>query len=228
MGDTLNPYLEALTYMAKRLGVYDDDHRIPCYGFGDVTTTRRSVFSFFRGSAHARGLEELVDRYRKIAPVVQMSGPTSFAPLIRQAMRDVYNSGMKFHVLLILADGQVSQECLEETKKAIVDACAFPLSIVMIGLGDGPWVDMNLFDGGLSERAWDNFNFFEFDKVVKGTASAAERRKEDKFEHHVLEELPEQYKHARTRAGVRNKANVSHYINAIPESVLLEPPTHFG
>ena len=41
-------------------------------------------------------------------PHVKLSGPTSFAPLIHQAMRDTAASGMQYHILLLLADGQAS------------------------------------------------------------------------------------------------------------------------
>lgn len=36
------------------------------------------------------------------------SGPTSFAPIIEAAVRTVEMSGGQYHVLLIIADGQVS------------------------------------------------------------------------------------------------------------------------
>jgi E3 ubiquitin-protein ligase RGLG len=38
---------------------------------------------------------------------VRLAGPTSFAPAIRQACKIVTDSGGKFHILLIIADGQV-------------------------------------------------------------------------------------------------------------------------
>ena len=38
---------------------------------------------------------------------ILMLGPTSFAPIIEKAMTIVEKSGGQFHVLLIIADGQV-------------------------------------------------------------------------------------------------------------------------
>lgn len=44
---------------------------------------------------------------RQLISSVRLAGPTSFAPAIRQACKIVNDSGGKFHILLIIADGQV-------------------------------------------------------------------------------------------------------------------------
>lgn len=48
-------------------------------------------------------------RYENIAPAVELSGPTSFAPLIRKAIEIVKDSGRQYHCLVIIADGQVCE-----------------------------------------------------------------------------------------------------------------------
>jgi hypothetical protein len=53
----------------------------------------------------------------------------------------------------------------EETIESIVKASNFPLSIVVIGVGDGPWTAMNHFDDKLPSRLFDNFQFVEFHKI---------------------------------------------------------------
>merc|ERR1711959_873678 len=79
---------------------------------------------------------------------VVLSGPTSFVPLIDQAV-----------------------------------------SIVMIGVGDGPWDDMQDFDDMLPSRRFDNFQFVCMDKVLRNHSGS-----DAAFALAALMEIPEQYK----------------------------------
>lgn len=89
------------------MAAFDDDHMIPAYGFGDVSSREQAVFSFGPGNAPIHTLDNVLAAYRALAPRVQLSGPTSFAPAIRQAIKTVHQSGGRYHILVIIADGQV-------------------------------------------------------------------------------------------------------------------------
>uniref|UniRef100_A0A6B2LDS4 VWFA domain-containing protein n=1 Tax=Arcella intermedia TaxID=1963864 RepID=A0A6B2LDS4_9EUKA len=183
--DKVNPYQEVIWIMGQTLSVFDDDNLIPAFGFGDVTTKDKGVFPFFQDGRPSQGFQELLNRYTEITPMVQLSGPTSFAPLIREAIKIVQQS-QSYHILLIIADGQVDN--VKETTNAIVEASKHPLSIVTIGVGDGPWDLMEEFDDKLPQRQFDNFQFVPF----HSTMEKAENR-EITFSVAALQEIPDQY-----------------------------------
>lgn len=102
-----------------------------------ASTHDQEVFSFFSDERFCNGFEEVMSRYRELVPQLRLAGaassqlliliafiddfylinvspfffiftgPTSFAPIIEMAITIVEQSGGQYHVLLIIADGQV-------------------------------------------------------------------------------------------------------------------------
>jgi len=184
--NVLNPYQQAISILGRTLECFDDDHLIPAFGFGDKTTTDKSCFPFFPDGRPCRSFQEVLGRYSEIAPQVELSGPTNFAPIIRATI-DIVKTEKSYHILLIVADGQVNNEA--ETKAAIIEASHYPISIVMIGVGDGPWDAMEKFDDGIKKkRVFDNFQFVPFTKTLEKAENA-----EVTFSVAALMEIPDQY-----------------------------------
>lgn len=102
------------------------------------------------------GFQEVLARYSSITPTIKLAAPTTFAPLIKETIQIVKRT-KEYHILLIIADGEVSTSEIEPTAAAIVEASHYPISIIMVGVGDGPWEAMEEFDDGLPERRFDNF-----------------------------------------------------------------------
>ncbi|CAM0884847.1 unnamed protein product [Alopecurus aequalis] len=189
---TPNPYEQAISIIGRTLSPFDDDNLIPCFGFGDASTKDHSVFSFYQENRPCRGFEEVLERYRQIVPHLNLSGPTSFAPLVYAAMSVVESSNYQYHVLVIVADGQVAKPQEQATIQAIVDASFYPLSIVMVGVGDGPWGEMQHFDDCIHGRAFDNFQFVNFTDIMSTSKDMS--KKEAAFSLAALMEIPTQYK----------------------------------
>jgi hypothetical protein len=135
----------------------------------------------------AKGFEEAIERYKELTPKIVMAGPTNFAPAIDAACSIVAQTRM-YHILVIIADGQVTTQ--KATMDAILRAAALPLSIVVVGVGDGPWEMMEEFDDNLPERAFDNFQFVNFSKVV----AESKENPDVQFAIAALQEIPEQFK----------------------------------
>jgi len=190
-----NPYQKVISIIGKTLAAFDEDNLIPVYGFGDITTKDRAVFPFLNHRS-CEGFDEVLEQYTQVTPRVKLSGPTNFAPIIDEAIKIVARN-MEFHILLIIADGQVTNE--RATIKAIEKASEYPLSIVMVGVGDGPWDMMHKFDDMLPYRQFDNFQFVDYHSIMaKGGPTEA------RFALMALMEIPQQF-NAIKRLGLLGK-----------------------
>ncbi|XP_028776531.1 E3 ubiquitin-protein ligase RGLG5 isoform X2 [Neltuma alba] len=202
VGSGQNPYEQAISIIGKTLSAFDEDNLIPCFGFGDASTHDQDIFSFYPEEQYCNGFEEVLTRYREIVPRLRLAGPTSFAPIIEMATTIVEQSNGQYHVLLIIADGQVTRSVdtqhgqlspqEQKTIDAIVKASEYPLSIVLVGVGDGPWDMMKEFDDNIPARTFDNFQFVNFTEIMSRNVSSA--RKETDFALSALMEIPSQYK----------------------------------
>ncbi|KAL0353363.1 UNVERIFIED_CONTAM: E3 ubiquitin-protein ligase RGLG4 [Sesamum angustifolium] len=218
VGDTPNPYEKAISIIGKTLAPFDEDNLIPCFGFGDATTHDQEVFSFHSDHSPCHGFEEVLACYRRIETIDfslanftfsqghgLFLGPTSYGPVVDAAVDIVERSGGQYHVLVIIADGQVTRSVNtsdaelspqeEKTINSIVNASLHPLSIILVGVGDGPWEDMKRFDDKIPARELDNFQFVNFTDIMsKHTSSSA---KEAAFALAALMEIPIQYRAAK-------------------------------
>ena len=70
----MNPYETAITIIGRTLEEFDDDNLIPAFGFGDVSTHDRAVFSLTDGERPCRGFAEVLDRYRAVVPATKLAG----------------------------------------------------------------------------------------------------------------------------------------------------------
>ncbi|CAI9784000.1 unnamed protein product [Fraxinus pennsylvanica] len=226
IGEGLNPYEHAISIIGRTLSAFDEDNLIPCFGFGDVTTHDRDVFSFYPNNKPCNGFEEVLSRYRDIVPNVKLAGPTSYAPIIETAIGIVDQSGGQYHVLLIIVDGQVTRSVdtsigqlspqERSTVDVIVKASDYPLSIVLVGVGDGPWHTMQKFDDNIPARAFDNIQFVNFTKIMVRKVPLSQ--KEAEFALAALMEIPLQYRATLELQLLGNR-------RGIPAKVPLPPPS---
>ncbi|PWA63398.1 von Willebrand factor, type A, Copine, Zinc finger, RING/FYVE/PHD-type [Artemisia annua] len=226
VGTVQNPYEQAISIIGQTLSAFDEDNLIPCFGFGDASTHDQSVFSFYSDSSFCQGFEDVLRRYREIVPELRLSGPTSFGPIIEMATTIVEESGGQYHVLLIIADGQVTRSVDTEngqfssqersTIDAIVKASNYPLSIIVVGVGDGPWDMMKEFDDNIPSRVFDNIQFVNFTEIMSKNMDPL--KKQTEFALTALMEIPSQYK-ATLELGLLG-VRTGHAPNTVP----LPPP----
>ena len=131
-------------------------------------------------------LFQVLQLYNEVVRRVTLSGPSSLAPIIRKAVDIVHQTG-KYHILVIITDGQITRQL--ETVAAVVEASAVPLSIVAVGVGDGPWSILERFDARLPYRKFDNFRFVDYHRTAAKT-----KYPDLAFALQAMMEIPDQYK----------------------------------
>ncbi|KAJ3687494.1 hypothetical protein LUZ61_016658 [Rhynchospora tenuis] len=172
-----NPYEHAISIIGHTLSRFNGDNLIPCYGFGDESTQAQDVFSFFNDDCPCSDHNEILRRYRELVPHVKLAGPTSFAPIIEMAMTIVEKSGGQYHVLLIIADGQVLFGFQMNSYFGELN--------IGFGVGDGPWDTMKQFIG-----PFHHFQFVNFTEIMSKNLS--QQRKEADFAFRALMGIPSQ------------------------------------
>jgi len=128
-----------------------------------------------------------------------LSGPTNFGPVIREAVK-IVQATKEYHVLVIVCDGQVTVE--SDTENAIVEASNYPLAIVIVGVGDGPWNEMENYDDRLPARTIDNVQFVDSSKFLSFNSKRileTDQATEARFALAAVQELPEHYTECRRR-----------------------------
>lgn len=149
-----NEYEAATRAVGDILANYDSDQRFPAFGFGaklppDYRAAQHCFSLTGDVNPVCEGVDGILDCYRETLFNVRLSGPTVFAEIVRTAAlyasTNVSQAEQKYTILLIITDGVVND--MAATKEAIIHASALPLSIVIVGVGDADFSDMNLLDG---------------------------------------------------------------------------------
>lgn len=196
-----NEYTLAIQAVGEVIQDYDSDKRFPALGFGArlPPDDRVSHEFFLNGSdtdPYCVGVEGVLEAYKSTLQRVHLSEPTNFSPVIRHVSKLASSNcdGKSYYVLLIITDGGISD--MKQTLKAIVDACALPMSIIIVGVGDGDFSDMEVLDGdemrltsGGRQAQRDIVQFVPFNKFIRADNCKSTRAQLAK---EVLAEIPRQ------------------------------------
>jgi E3 ubiquitin-protein ligase RGLG len=87
--------------------------------------------------SYCLGFEEVFALYNEVTPTLKLHGPTNFAPSIEKAIQIFKEQNESIlHILMIITDSDVPNSKRKETYEAIVNASSYPLSIIVIGVGN--------------------------------------------------------------------------------------------
>uniref|UniRef100_A0A667WR11 Copine family member 9 n=1 Tax=Myripristis murdjan TaxID=586833 RepID=A0A667WR11_9TELE len=148
----MNAYAMALKAVGEIIQDYDSDKLFPAYGFGAKLPPDGKISHAFPLNSNTEnpncvGIEGVLEAYFQSLRTVQLYGPTNFAPVINQVARcaaDV-TDGSQYFVLLMITDGVISD--MAQTKEAVVNAAALPMSIIIVGVGPAEFDAMEELDG---------------------------------------------------------------------------------
>ena len=208
LNNGMNDYEKAIRSCGDILAYYDDDQLFPCFGFGFTFKNTDLNNNLGRGKYNKFNypinrneqdpnihlIDNVLVEYRKFITEIKLSGPTNFAPMIRDLNNEVKKNlsdglVMGYNILLILTDGQIDD--LNDTIDEMVEASFLPISVIIVGIGNGDFTSMDILDADenpLYDRRRrkadrDLVQFVPFNQFKNDPAKLAEQ---------VLEEIPRQ------------------------------------
>lgn len=192
----LNPYEYVISCLSTTLNAFDDDGYIPTVIFGHARSKGESYMKAI--SQDSRGsvrLEGVLYDYREALKHNGFSGPTTFAPIVDWAA-NIAKETQEYHILIIIGDGCVSENEVDNTIKSIQQASKYPLSIIFVGVGDGDspdqdnkWELMQEFDDNIPGRDVDNWQSVYLSEINASGAS----RPDIELATECMMEIPIQY-----------------------------------
>ncbi|CAH2038528.1 unnamed protein product [Thlaspi arvense] len=195
----LNSYQQAIMEVGEVIQFYDSDRRFPAWGFGGRTADGSVSHAFnLNGASYGdevAGVEGIMTAYASALRNVALAGPTLFTHVVDKAAhiasQSLSQNNPKYFVLLIITDGVLTD--MASTIDALVRASDLPLSILIVGVGNADFKQMEFLDADNGRRlesstgriaTRDIVQFVPMREIHSGQVSVVQA---------ILEELPGQF-----------------------------------
>ncbi|KAJ4895498.1 Protein BONZAI 3 [Raphanus sativus] len=195
----LNSYQKAIMEVGEVIQFYDSDRRFPAWGFGGRTADGHVSHAFNLNGApygdEVVGVEGIMSAYSSALTNVALAGPTLFSHVVDKAAhiasQSLSQNSPKYFVLLIITDGVLTD--MAGTIDALVRASDLPLSVLIVGVGNTDFAQMEILDADKGRRlesstgrvaTRDIVQFVPMKEVHSGQVSVVQA---------LLEELPGQF-----------------------------------
>lgn len=209
----------------------------PTYAYGSGTAGKFSNNLHFLGMCH--NSKEVESVYVDTTDIRDQARPTRFRYIIDEAIR-VQKLTKQYYVVLIITDGSPEAEFTRDDVEAIFEAMDYPLSIVCVGVGDGPFDfmeyldDMKLDKLGLNKSEikrlkskktkFDNFQFVALSDIVNGSSGQSQ----DQAYFHMFMEIPNQYRWISDPNGMNFRSSMANHDMPYPIEHILEEHRKLG
>ena len=206
LGGGLNNYESAIRSCGDIVSAYDKEQSFPVFAFGfnfidPYLNNFDGKYTDFNypincniNNPSIKYIDGVLHEYRNFITKIHLSGPTYFSPMINDLIFEVdreIEEGLiyNYHLIMILTDGMIDD--MPETKDSLVAASFLPISVIIIGIGNGDFTNMNVLDadviplydstGRKADR--DLVQFVPYNQFKDNPQKLAEK---------VLEEIPRQ------------------------------------
>ncbi|KAI3855921.1 hypothetical protein MKX03_027465 [Papaver bracteatum] len=188
----LNAYQQAIFEVGQVIQFYDSDKRFPAWGFGGSDFV--SCFNPNGFEPEVEGVHGIMSAYSSALQNFSLHGPTLFGKVINRAAQiaeESLHDQKKYFVLLIITDGVVTD--LQETIDCLVRASDLPLSILIVGVGDADFNNMEILDADNGNRLKSRTGQFATRDIVQFVPMRQVQGNQLSVVQSLLEELPGQF-----------------------------------
>ncbi|CAA6669063.1 unnamed protein product [Spirodela intermedia] len=194
-----NAYQQAIHEVGDVIQFYDADRRFPAWGFGGKPAYGPVSHCFnLNGRTdvyEVEGVNGILSAYASALHNVSLSGPTLFGPVINMAAQSASSSLSfninKYFVLLIITDGVITD--LQGTIDSLVKASDLPLSVMIVGVGDADFKEMEILDADNGKRLESSSGRVATRDIVQFVSLRDTHRGQIPVVQSLLEELPGQF-----------------------------------
>ena len=161
LGGGLNNYESAIRSCGDIVSAYDKEQSFPVFGFGfnfidPYLNNFDGKYTDFNYPINCdienpaiKYIDGVLMEYRNFITKIHLSGPTYFSPMINDLIFEVekeIDEGklLNYHIIMILTDGMIDD--MDETKDSLVAASFLPISVIIIGIGNGDFTKMDVLD----------------------------------------------------------------------------------
>jgi len=234
-----NEYVKAITAVGEILRFYDSDQLFPVYGFGAKVPPTNQVSHCFPlngnpNNPEVYGIQGILDIYYRSLNTVTLYGPTIFSQIIKTgfeiASQQNSQSEQHYYILLIITDGVIND--MEATIDEIVQNNALPLSIVIVGVGDEDFTNMEVLDADDEPLRGSNGDIAKRDIVQFVPFREFKNAPMSRLAKETLEEIPGQLLSYMQSQGIKPNPPGSQPPSSNPSltygSQQQQPPTSWG
>lgn len=151
---TENPYERSMRNSGEIISQYATTKMFPCFGYGAILPGKTEVSHCFSLNLNSpedpkiENLDNVLKIYNETVRKLKFSDPTYYSKVIEKvleiAKKNKANKLFVYNILVIMTDGKFEDKA--ETIQAICECADYPISIIIVGVGNSNFSDMAKLD----------------------------------------------------------------------------------